>query len=101
MVEGMMVGAQNCFDLWWASVQAAAELIAQKQDWRQLYDCERLHETKVPVASASYYEVCSTNNVRPSTACFTASLVLGMIARYNASCTGHGIYAREVGSCYF
>ncbi len=31
--------------------------MAQKEDWSQLYDCEALHATNVPVASASYYDV--------------------------------------------
>ena len=37
--------------------QETAELVAQKEDWTQLYDCSALHAVKVPVASASYYDV--------------------------------------------
>ncbi len=39
-----------------APLQAAAEALAEKADWPQLYDLKALQSTTVPVASATYYD---------------------------------------------
>jgi len=39
-------------------LKPAAELVAAKEDWPALYDCEQLRTNQVPVASATYFEVC-------------------------------------------
>ncbi|CAL8463199.1 g2733 [Coccomyxa elongata] len=39
-----------------APLQAAAEAVAEKADWPQLYDLKALQSTTVPVASATYYD---------------------------------------------
>jgi len=38
-------------------LKPAAELLAAKEDWPALYDCEQLRTNEVPVASATYFEV--------------------------------------------
>jgi hypothetical protein len=37
-------------------LKAAAELLAAKANWPQLYDLQSLQSTSVPVASATYFD---------------------------------------------
>ena len=39
-----------------APLQGAAEALAEKADWPQLYDLKALQSTTAPVASATYYD---------------------------------------------
>ena len=41
-------------------LQDAAELLAAKTNWGQLYDTVALRKNQVPVASATYFEVTSS-----------------------------------------
>ncbi|XP_074557521.1 uncharacterized protein LOC141813454 [Curcuma longa] len=83
------------------SLKEAAHLLAEKKDWRPLYDIDRLNNNKVPVAAAVYYEDMYVNfKLAMETAAEIAGIRLWVTNEYMHSGlrdSGHQVFDQLMG----